>query len=376
MRIFATIAILGFFLVSVSRSNATPFFARTYHLKCNTCHSGFPRLNEYGMAFKANNFRIPGDEKKAPLAWQKTIPLAMQIMPVHQRFSPGAGQSEYTDSQILAGGLLTRTTAFYVHDSLWIDDRPTSFPSYEVWIQQILDEKSKLMAKVGQFELPYSYSPNIHLVSSFQPLLFGVGLSNNDVRLGSAMRGIQLSGIADNRVRWALAYGAPAVNTPGNSVGNRSFFGDFRDFFLRVSNANQPRSIGMFLYLSNPPLNVLQPAAANRGLRIGIDGAYIWKGWQFSAMAAYGENNDPLGNGTKGTFRTGFIEADKMLLPWLGINGRLEAQTVGEAGKIFYSDAKTIGLCLYPVSRIRLTAEYQQADHGASATALFASLTF
>lgn len=376
MKILFLMIALGTLLTRALPGEATPFFARSYRLSCQTCHSGYPRLNDFGLAFKANNFRIPGAEKSAPLAWQKTIPLATQIMPIHQRFSPGHGQSDYTDTQLLAGGLLTRTTAFYVHHSLWIDDKPTEFPSYEVWVQQLLDERSKLMVKFGQFELPYSYSPFIHLTSSFTPLLFGAGLNDNDVRLGSAMRGIQLSGLAAKQVRWYLAYGAPSVLTPGNSVGHRAFFGEFRDFFARLSNADLSRNVGGFVYFTNPPRKPQDPNSTNRGMRVGLDGALHWRGWEFSLMAAYGENNDPLGNGTKGVFRTGFVEADRMLRPWVGINARWDVQTVGVGGKNLYSDAKTIGIRFYPVSRLRLTAEYQQGDHGTSATALFASLSF
>ena len=152
-RVLAVVAMVV--LVSLGRTaGATPFFARMYHTGCDTCHSGFPRLNPYGLAFRANGFRMPGGEKTAPLAWQKTIPLAVQIEPVYQRFSPGAQASQYTDTQLLAGGLLTRQTSFYVHHSLWIDATPTEFPSYEVWVQQVLSERGKVMLKLGQFELP------------------------------------------------------------------------------------------------------------------------------------------------------------------------------------------------------------------------------
>src|SRR5689334_5871952 len=96
-----------FFCVTALPSGATPFFARTYGMPCQACHNGFPRLNQYGMAFKANNFRIPGAEKDAPLAWQKTIPLSAQVKPMYQRFSPGGRKSQITDTQILSGGLLT-----------------------------------------------------------------------------------------------------------------------------------------------------------------------------------------------------------------------------------------------------------------------------
>ena len=114
-------------LLLTVEARATPFFARAYHLSCQTCHSGFPRLNAFGLAFKYNDFRIPGGEREARLAW-KTLPITAQVEPIYQRTSPGSSKNQYTDTQLLAGGLLTRTTAFYLHHSYFIDATPTEFP--------------------------------------------------------------------------------------------------------------------------------------------------------------------------------------------------------------------------------------------------------
>src|SRR5579872_5111201 len=107
-------------LACAGSASATPFFARAYGFKCQTCHSGFPRLNEFGLAFKANNFRIPGAERSAPMMWQKTIPLAVQVKPETINSAPG-GVNQETDTQLLAGGLLSRTTAFYMHHTYFLD---------------------------------------------------------------------------------------------------------------------------------------------------------------------------------------------------------------------------------------------------------------
>src|SRR5579862_614032 len=160
-------------LIGLRPAHATPFFARTYGMPCQSCHSGFPRLNAFGLEFKANNFRLPGAEKHASLAWSKTIPLTAQVQPVYERISPGAVQVQFTDTQLLAGGLLTPTTAFFLHHSYFVDDKPQLFPTYELWVQQVLDERTKTMLKLGQFELPFSYSPGINRTTPSLPLLFG-----------------------------------------------------------------------------------------------------------------------------------------------------------------------------------------------------------
>lgn len=355
---------------------STPYFARTYGLTCRTCHSGFPRLNAFGLAFKANNFRIPDAEKEAPLAWQKTIPLAVQVKPTLQRTHPGAGKVQFTDTQLLAGGLLTRSTAFYLHHSYFVDATPVTFPSYEFWAQQVLDQRGKIMLKIGQFELPYAYSPETTRTTVFSPLLFGVGLQGNDVRLGSAMSGLQMSGVTPSGTSWQIAGGAPSPLAAGNLIGERQFFGRFRDVFVRVAQGGPSQQAGLFAYWTHPPRSRTDPNSEERGHRFGIEGVLFWRGFQVHGMAVYGENSDPSGTGRKGFFRSAFLEADYMIRPWIGLTGRWDTQTVDTGVVHGYADAKTISLRLYPYEKIKLVAEYQRRAHGQSATAFLASVSF
>jgi hypothetical protein len=355
---------------------ATPFFARNYGLSCQTCHSGFPRLNQFGLDFKANNFRIPGAEKGAPLAWQHTVPFTAQVAPFYERLSPGAHVTQFTDTQLLAGGLLTPTTAFYLHHSYFIDTTPTEFPSYELWVQQVLDEKNKTFIKAGQFELPFAYSPLINRITPSTPLLFGTLLEGNDVPLGGAMSGLQLSVGRLDGTRAYLAYGAPAAGGNGTTNNENYFWGRFRDLFLRVTQGSSDRQVGIFGYFTNPPRDPSNPNSFERGQRYGAEGTLLLRAVNLQAMAVYGENSDPLGNGKPGFFRSAFVEADRMLLPWLGVSGRWDIQSLYLSTGKTYSDAKTAALCLYPYRSIKLSAEYQQLDHARSATTLSAAVTF
>jgi hypothetical protein len=44
-------------------ADATPYFARQTGRNCNFCHSGVPRLNDTGLAFKNNGFILPENDK-------------------------------------------------------------------------------------------------------------------------------------------------------------------------------------------------------------------------------------------------------------------------------------------------------------------------
>jgi hypothetical protein len=360
-----------------SPSQATPFFARTYGLACASCHSGFPRLNEFGRAFKANNFRIPGAEQGAPLAWQKTIPLSAQVKPTTMRFNPGGGKSDFTDTQILAGGLLTRGTAFYIHHSYFFDAVPQRFPSWEAWVQQMVNEHGKIMLKAGQFELPYAYSPEINRTTVSSPLaLFGASLQSNDVSMGLPMSGLQLSGLTPGNMRWFIAGGAPPYTSSANLVGERQFFGRFRDVFGRLAWGPSDREVGLFAMATHPPRSQTDPTSEGRGTRYGIDGLFHWRGFQVQAMAVYGENADPTGNGQKGVLRSGFVEVDRMLKPWLGLTGRWDVLTRSGNASPGYRDAKTVALRVYPYPLVKIQVEHQWLDHGSSGTYFMAAVAF
>lgn len=53
-----------------------PLFARDRHLPCTSCHMAFPRLNQLGMHFKQNGYRMPGEMGTSP--WEKeSFPLSL-----------------------------------------------------------------------------------------------------------------------------------------------------------------------------------------------------------------------------------------------------------------------------------------------------------
>jgi hypothetical protein len=50
-------------LVSPPRANAIPAFSRQYGTSCSTCHLDFPKLNDFGKAFKDAGFKFPTDDE-------------------------------------------------------------------------------------------------------------------------------------------------------------------------------------------------------------------------------------------------------------------------------------------------------------------------
>ena len=54
---------VAFVLASVSTSHAIPPFSRQYGTSCATCHVDFPKLNDFGKAFKDAGFKFPKNDE-------------------------------------------------------------------------------------------------------------------------------------------------------------------------------------------------------------------------------------------------------------------------------------------------------------------------
>ena len=70
----AGILITPFLLSTIStRSYAIPAFSRQYGTSCTTCHLDFPKLNDFGKAFKDAGFKFPKDDE----TFLKTAPVML-----------------------------------------------------------------------------------------------------------------------------------------------------------------------------------------------------------------------------------------------------------------------------------------------------------
>lgn len=76
--VFASVMLLTAVLqvLAVGPAQSLPLFARDLKVACTTCHMAFPRLNEFGMRFKQNGYRMPGTMGTSP--WEKEhFPLSL-----------------------------------------------------------------------------------------------------------------------------------------------------------------------------------------------------------------------------------------------------------------------------------------------------------
>ncbi len=61
--------VVGYAILTPTRSEAIPAFARKYNVKCFNCHTIPPALNKTGYMFKRLGYRLPPDDMDGKKAW-------------------------------------------------------------------------------------------------------------------------------------------------------------------------------------------------------------------------------------------------------------------------------------------------------------------
>lgn len=241
--------ILMFF--SSSNSYAIPPFARKYQTSCQTCHLDFPKLNDFGKAFKDAGFKFPADDenyiKEPPVmlgapAYKETFPDSIWpgtipgMPPIGLRYNQffqytGSNRNQFnsvappgtvpgvipaTDFQaglfsIFTAGDFGDNIAFWVDDDISIGGDNGAGGLGDAYLKFInLGRLAKLPTdsvalRIGQFELdlPFTQARTINLspYDIYQEANIGAALPGaqqqnvaNQSTLANVARGFEISG--------------------------------------------------------------------------------------------------------------------------------------------------------------------------------------
>ena len=98
-------------ILSVQTIQAVPYFARKYGMSCITCHVQVPKLNEYGEAFIARNYRLPNEEARPTSA---TVPFAAWISGRYQKQNSKSVEEAFLPKvELISGGPIRDTALSY-----------------------------------------------------------------------------------------------------------------------------------------------------------------------------------------------------------------------------------------------------------------------
>ena len=180
--VFIVSAVIGTYLQNAS---AIPPFARKYKTNCQTCHTAFPKLNPFGMAFRANGERFPtGDDvfvKDEPISmgadankrlwpratWPSDLPYLPPIaLTMFSNLYIGEDTETTTEFDgieeigILAGGTLGESFSFFLDyrlymwgpDNGWLDRAFITYTPRK--INEKLGEYATRLFNIDELEYP------------------------------------------------------------------------------------------------------------------------------------------------------------------------------------------------------------------------------
>lgn len=98
-------------LAGAPEAGAIPLYAQRHATSCTACHSIPPKLNEGGLAFKANGYRPPGSKASE----RPYVPFSTWITGrFEDRATPGPSDSFLPKVELIAGGPIGERLAYFV----------------------------------------------------------------------------------------------------------------------------------------------------------------------------------------------------------------------------------------------------------------------
>ncbi len=281
-------AVLGLTLTAglwAVSAQAMPEFARKYNLSCAACHSAFPKLNQFGEHFAANNMKLDnwregtmdaGDER---LALPDHVPLALRAQAYVQardgkNIDPITGETRTADTdfqapyliKLLSSAPLSDNITYYFYGIFAEKGGNGEVVVEDAWFRHADVFGSGVGMQLGQFQvsdlmfprevrLPFqdymvyrmagiTYDRGVLFDRAFGPVDAALGLVNGN-------------GISDNF----------DVNSPGYQRPDNMFDNDnAKTAFGRIGTDIGPVGVGLFA-LSGEQRSATGPAGQDDGLR-------------------------------------------------------------------------------------------------------------
>jgi hypothetical protein len=389
-----------------------------------TCHTGFPKLNAFGDAFRRNGYQFPagtdpdfikeepvslgseGNKKAFPDAvWPGSIPGSSPVSlflngeadynpKVDPRFTFGGLGSSI---EAVAAGTAGEDVSFWGHFIL-NSDGTAELNRIFIIFSNLVGDTYALNMRVGVFE------PGLFSFSTHRAWLEGYWLTtrpfSNDMgwTIEETQKGIELNGIINGRFTWS----AGIVESFGNPHADKDYYGHVAYKFGGLPpsgvvepgaapNNSQPfidnsLTIGAFAYAGSASLGPASMAADNKFTMIGGDfNAYYDRFNLFGGLGVRHDGQPFIVNDSAaadfGLVATGlsanttvwFAELDYVVFPWLLPGIRYESwssQTpdIGGAGLavVSYSEQQIVpGVVFLIRPNVKATLRASFAGKGA-----------
>jgi len=325
-------------LLAPEPAGAFPAFARKYGLRCTACHESWPKLNDFGRAFRDNGYQllIGKDDLvfSTPGYWPASVRLTPQYLYTKVTNQPtdqgtkniGTGGVGQIGMDLLMGGALFKNFSFLVVPTGFAPDGQVVLESAFVRFSNLLDS-SWVNLKLGRHEvdLPLSAHRPWNLTDvGYQIYSFHASGSQSTYDMGENQWGVEYMG----HDRGSLNRVAVSVFNVQNSIPSQNFWSvpgvyahATHEWVFDGAGPVSAAKLGAFgSYTTWPTTFVSIDGAPIVGgtlepsTKIGGE-AQIWFGpratpFHLILVFAHGEDNQALipGATRNGTFNGGFAE--------------------------------------------------------------------
>lgn len=210
--------------IGPNTASAMPAFARKYDSPCSSCHVAFPKLNEFGIAFKQRGYRME-DEGPGDPVWKLTsIPLGGMAQAVYEykrdELADPKQSSEAAVSEVefFFGGVLGPNISFFGDFGADVRAGESLTPDLAFVIFDDLISDGRLNLKMGGFDVDFPFLSDPRS-PTLAPYLARINADGEEgVTLGR--RGVEINGFFEGTgTRYAAGVGnTSALEGESNSL--------------------------------------------------------------------------------------------------------------------------------------------------------------
>jgi hypothetical protein len=232
-------AAVGVAVALPPRASAVPVFARKYGFTCTMCHSNMPRLNDFGVRYRANGYRLPGGENEERTVLETPTPLALRTSGgyVGVSHNQAAGMPDLSDFKVfgldlLSAGLLGRSIGYFmVYTPQIAEDRGVEAQEGRLEMASVVFSDIAcspwLNLRVGRYEPAYVGFSVKRQLSVNTPEIYDAAFPGG-IAVSETQSGVELSG--HGRSPFSYAAGVvgggrtnSSIDSPGDVYGRASW---------------------------------------------------------------------------------------------------------------------------------------------------------
>lgn len=212
--LWATAVFTGSVLLSPD-AYAMPGFARKYDSPCSSCHVAFPKLNEFGIAFKQRGYRMADEGPGEPVWKLPGIPVGGMAAVEYAFRDDETAEPERSSAAAVAevefffGGVLGPNLSFFGDFGADVTAGESLTPDLAFLIFDDLVSDSRLNLKVGGFDVDFPFLSDPRSLTATGYLVRIAADGAEGVSLGR--RGAEVNGYLPTMTRYAIGIGNAAA---------------------------------------------------------------------------------------------------------------------------------------------------------------------